>query len=52
MAASEDRRQVVEDVHASYFKSGSDDNPLPPGDHRRFAPTRFEDWLSRSRAQP
>jgi len=27
------------------------DQSLTPGDHPRIAPTRFEDWLSRSKSR-
>jgi uncharacterized protein YbjT (DUF2867 family) len=43
--------QVVVDVHARSFGAELNDHSLVPGDHPRLAPTRFEDWLSRSRPQ-
>ena len=46
--ASDDPRQVTADVHARYFGAELDDRSLTPGDDARIAPTRFEDWLSRS----
>ena len=48
LTASGDRRQVTADVHARYFGAELDDRSLTPGDDARIAPTRFEDWLSRS----
>jgi uncharacterized protein YbjT (DUF2867 family) len=48
LKASDDRRQVTADVHARYFGVELDDRTLTPGDGARIAPTRFEDWLSRS----
>jgi uncharacterized protein YbjT (DUF2867 family) len=50
LAAIDDRRQVVADVHARYFGALLSDQTLLPADHPRFAPTRFGDWLSRSLA--
>jgi uncharacterized protein YbjT (DUF2867 family) len=49
--ANQDARQVVADVHARYFGAELNDHSLVPGDNPRIAPTRFEDWLSRSRPQ-
>jgi hypothetical protein len=43
-----DARQVVADVHPRYFGAELNDQSLTPGDNPRIAPTRFEDWLSRS----
>jgi uncharacterized protein YbjT (DUF2867 family) len=51
LSANQDTRQVVADVHARYFGAELNDQSLTPGDHPRIAPTRFEDWLSRSRPQ-
>jgi uncharacterized protein YbjT (DUF2867 family) len=51
LAAKGDKRQVIADVHARYFGTELNDQSLTPGDHPRFGPTRFEDWLSRSLAQ-
>ncbi len=39
---------VITDVHARYFGVELNDQSLIPGDNPRIAPTRFEDWLSRS----
>ncbi|MBO0777898.1 MAG: SDR family oxidoreductase [Ktedonobacteraceae bacterium] len=46
--ANKDTRQVIADVHARYFGTELNDQSLTPGDNARIAPTRFEDWLSRS----
>ena len=48
LAASNDKRQVIADVHARYFGTELNDQSLTPGDNPRIGPTRFEDWLSRS----
>jgi uncharacterized protein YbjT (DUF2867 family) len=48
LRAKDDPRQVSADVHAPYFGAELDDRSLTPGDGARIAPTRFEDWLSRS----
>jgi uncharacterized protein YbjT (DUF2867 family) len=51
LSANQDARQVVADVHARYFGAELNDHSLVPGDNPRIAPTRFEDWFSRSRPQ-
>jgi uncharacterized protein YbjT (DUF2867 family) len=51
LSATQDPREVVTDVHARYFGVELNDQSLTPGDNPRIAPTRFEDWLSRSRPQ-
>ncbi|MGH8653639.1 MAG: SDR family oxidoreductase [Gammaproteobacteria bacterium] len=48
LRATQDPREVVTDVHARYFGVELNDQSLIPGDNPRIAPTRFEDWLSRS----
>jgi uncharacterized protein YbjT (DUF2867 family) len=48
LSAKDDPRQVVADDHARYFDAELDEHSLTPGDDARLAPTRFEDWLSRS----
>jgi uncharacterized protein YbjT (DUF2867 family) len=50
--ARHDPRRVTADVHARYFGAALTDPALIPGDDARIAPTRFEDWLSRSANQP
>ena len=51
LAAREDQREVVADVHARYFGSELDDRSLVTGDGARIGRTRFHDWLGRSSAQ-
>jgi uncharacterized protein YbjT (DUF2867 family) len=51
MAARDDRREVIADVHARYYGTELNDRSLTPGDHPRLGSTRFDDWLSRSAAQ-
>jgi uncharacterized protein YbjT (DUF2867 family) len=48
LVARQDRRQVIADIHARYFGTELNDQSLTPSDHPRFAPTRFEEWLSHS----
>jgi uncharacterized protein YbjT (DUF2867 family) len=48
LSARNDPRPVTADVHARYFGAELDDHSLTPGKNARIAPTRFEDWLSRS----
>jgi hypothetical protein len=47
--ATHDNRTVMADVHARYFGAELNDRSLMPGDNARVAPTRFEEWLTRSR---
>jgi len=51
LSANNDPRHVTADVHARYFGAELDDQSLTPGDNPRIAPTRFEDWLSHSKAK-
>jgi uncharacterized protein YbjT (DUF2867 family) len=51
LAAREDKREVIADVHARYFGSELDDRSLVTGDNPHIGPTRFHNWLSRSTAQ-
>ncbi len=51
LSANHDARKVIPDVHARYFGTELNDQSLTPGDNPRIAPTRFEEWLSRSLAQ-
>jgi len=51
LSATRDPRKVTTDDHALYFGSELNDRSLTPGDKARFAPTRFEEWLSRSSTQ-
>jgi uncharacterized protein YbjT (DUF2867 family) len=48
LSATRDPRNVTTDVHALYFGTELNDQSLVPGDKARLAPTRFEQWLSRS----
>jgi uncharacterized protein YbjT (DUF2867 family) len=48
LRARNDARRVTADVHARYFGAELGEHSLTPGDDPRIAPTRFEDWLSRS----
>ena len=48
LLATKDPREVVTDVHARYFGTELNDQSLTPGDNPRIAPTRYDDWLSRS----
>jgi uncharacterized protein YbjT (DUF2867 family) len=50
LRANHDERLVEADVHARYFGTELDEHSLTPGNNARIAPTRFEDWLSRSAA--
>lgn len=50
LAAIDDRRQVIADVHARYFGALLSDRTLLPADHPRLAPTGFGDWLNRTLA--
>jgi uncharacterized protein YbjT (DUF2867 family) len=51
LSATRDPRKVTADVHALYFGTELNDQSLTPGDNARLAPTRFEEWLSRSATQ-
>jgi len=48
LLASKDERLVRTDAHARYFGAELEAHSLTPGPNARIAPTRFEDWLSRS----
>ena len=48
LKAKNDPRPVIADIHARYFDAELDDHTLTPGGNARIAPTRLEDWLSRS----
>ena len=49
LSAHRDVRKVTTDVHALYFGIELNDQSLTPGNNARIGPTRFEDWLSRSK---
>ena len=48
LKATGDARTVIADPQALYYGLAVNDQSLTPGDHPRFGPTRFADWLSRS----
>jgi uncharacterized protein YbjT (DUF2867 family) len=48
LRAYDDPRRVTADVHARYFGAELAEQSLTPGNNALIAPTRFEDWLSRS----
>jgi uncharacterized protein YbjT (DUF2867 family) len=50
LSAKKDERLVEADPHARYFGAELSEHSLTPGDDARIAPTRFEDWLSKSTA--
>jgi uncharacterized protein YbjT (DUF2867 family) len=50
LSAKNDPRRVTADIDALYFGAQLEYFSLTPGGHARIAPTRFEDWLSRSAA--
>ena len=50
LSATNDPRPVTADVHARYYGAELEEHSLAPGTDARIAPTRFEDWLSRSEA--
>ncbi len=49
LAATNDPRKVVADIHARYFGAELDDRSLTPGEHPRLGAIRFDDWLSAGR---
>lgn len=51
LRAKKDSRQVVTDPSARYFGIELNDKSLTADDDARLAPTRFEEWLTRSVAQ-
>ena len=48
LSAKNDPRSVTADEDARYFGARLDERTLTPGENPRIAPTRLEDWLSRS----
>lgn len=48
LAAKDDARKVVTDVHARYFGTELNDQSLTPGDNPHIGATTFEDWLGRA----
>jgi uncharacterized protein YbjT (DUF2867 family) len=51
LSATRDPREVTTDASALYFGTELNDQSLTPSKHAGLAPTRFEEWLSRSTAQ-
>ena len=51
LSVTRDSRNVITDAHALYFGTELNDQSLTPGKNARFAPTHFEEWLSRSTAR-
>jgi uncharacterized protein YbjT (DUF2867 family) len=51
LEAKNDERLVETDVHARYFGAELDEHSLIPQGDAHIAPTGFEEWLSRPRAQ-
>ena len=51
LSATGDAREVTTDVHARYFGAELNDQSLVPlpGDKPRLGPTRFDEWLKRSK---
>ena len=47
-AAGGDKRRVIADANARYFGAILDDRTLTPGDHPRFGPTSFDQWLNQA----
>jgi uncharacterized protein YbjT (DUF2867 family) len=52
LSATEDSRKVIGDAHALYFGTELNDQSLIPApeDKPRLGPTRFEEWLGRSKS--
>jgi len=46
LAVKGDKREVIADVHASYFGAAINDRSLTPGENPRLGRIRFESWLS------
>ena len=51
LSKTQDRRQVIADVHARYFGIPMNDQLLTPGDNPRIGSTRFKDWLDHAKPQ-
>jgi uncharacterized protein YbjT (DUF2867 family) len=49
LSANSDSRKVTTDVNARYYGTAVNDQSLTPGANPRLGPTRFGEWLSRSR---
>jgi uncharacterized protein YbjT (DUF2867 family) len=51
LAAAQDKRQVIADIHARYYGTALDDQSLTPGAKPRLGAIRFDDWFNRATAQ-
>ena len=51
LAAAQDKRQVIADIHARYYGTELDDQSLTPGARPRLGAIRFDDWFSHATAQ-
>jgi uncharacterized protein YbjT (DUF2867 family) len=49
LSAHDDARTVIPDAHARYSGVELNDQSLTPGDTSRIGPTRFDDWMRRSK---
>jgi hypothetical protein len=47
VAARGDKRTVVADPKARYYRAAMGDLGIAPGANPRLGPTRFEEWVSR-----
>jgi uncharacterized protein YbjT (DUF2867 family) len=47
LAAHDDKRRVIADIHAGYYGSALDDRSLTPAGKARLGATRFSEWLRR-----
>ena len=50
LAAHNDKRRVIADIHAGYYGSALDDRSLTPAGKARLGAIRFSEWLRRSPA--
>jgi len=52
LSATRDPRKITTDAHALYFGAELNDQSLVPGpeDKPRLGPTRFDEWLKRSKS--
>ncbi|HEY4233815.1 MAG TPA: SDR family oxidoreductase [Lacipirellulaceae bacterium] len=51
LSANSDSRTVTTDVNVGYFGTEVNDQSLTPGANPRLGPTRFGEWLARSKPQ-
>jgi uncharacterized protein YbjT (DUF2867 family) len=52
LAARNDLREVISDLHARYFGIAVSERTLLPNDDARLGKTRFEDWLHAAKPAP